>query len=368
MPKPILFLFSLVILLLVQQTSAFAQIPSGPSNLVYIRHRQGDGFQLVSLSRSGQQVFEVSHDDCYRLSPATTYLALFSPESEQIHIFRLSNGMSVRIIARARTQAACSFNWRSDSVLELLDSSTIIDVRQDPVSPTPEETTASEQETTVPHLLLDDFRLTSPDNSLIVYNRCASGEYTISVTGNQQCTSAEEIIIYDFATEQVVEVLEDTHQVRFVLTEYDHLAFSFAGISWSPSGRYLAYRTYPANQNTPPFQIYDTYIEQYVPTSLPETLSIDWFKGFVWTQNEQGLAFWIRDYEATGSRLAILDVDSRKVTYSNDLYELAAAGWGTGLGNTIVFLNSERILIEFAVDTGQIRTLDTDVWDILRHP
>jgi hypothetical protein len=351
-------------MMLIAYVGTSAQAASGASNLIYIRQKQEDGFQLVSLSSSGQQVFQVLRDNCAMLSPNMTYLALSHPESKTIEVYQLSDGEIISNIPLETTQSGCDFSWQNETVLNLLDAS--INVLDGRIHSIAEQTPSTRPQVTVPDLLADDFRLMSPDNSLIVYNRCEGGEFTSNrFTSDRECTSEEEVVIYDLRRRQVVQALQDTQQGRFVLDEYEHLAFSFIGISWSPSGRYLAYRTGSATQGIPPLRIYDTYANRYIDLELPPSWDIDWFKGFVWTRNEQSLAFWVRNNEVQGERLAIADVETGQVTFSAMQYQLAQANWERGLGNTVVFVDSDHNLVEYDLDTGNTTVLDTDVSDIL---
>src|SRR5690606_24999025 len=229
-----------------------------------------------------------------------------------------------------------------------------------------EQTPSARPPVTVPDLLADDFRLMSPDNSLIVYNRCAGSQFTTGVfTDDQSCTSEEDVVIYDLRTQQVVQVLEDAQQGYFILDESENLAFSFGGISWSPSGRYLAYRTASSDQGVPPLRIYDIRDRRYLDLHLLALLEIDWFKGFTWVQGDQRLAFWSRDYEVEGQQLAVVNLQTGEVSFSRMRYQLAQANWEQGFGNTIVFVDSEHNLVEYDLDTDNTTVLDTDVWDIL---
>lgn len=371
--------FSIVlvaVLMLIAYIDVLAQEVSESANLIYIRQRREERFQLVSLSSAGRQVFEISQDDCYSLSPGATYLALSSPASREIDIYRLSDGENISSVSLKNTQSSCAFGWQSETVLNLLDSlttqvpvvETAINILDGSVLPVEEQTPRAHPPVTVPDLLVDDFRLMSPDNSLIVYNRCAGSQFTTGVfTDDQSCTSEEDVVIYDLRTQQVVQVLEDAQQGYFILDESENLAFSFGGISWSPSGRYLVYRTATADQGIPPLRIYDTLNRRYIDLNFAAALEMNRVKGFVWIQGEQNLAFWVTDHAALGERLVVAAVETGQINVSNMVYHLAQASWASGLGNTIVFVASEYNLVEYNLDTDTTTVLDTDVWDILNR-
>lgn len=371
MNKRNLLTILITVLMLFPYVKVSAQEANPSGNLIYIRQRREEGFQLVSLSSAGRQVFNISRDDCSILSPDRTYLALSRSDSKEIDIYRLSDGEIISTTPLEETQSGCAFRWQSETILNLLDSSgtvveTSMNVLDGTILSVEEQTPSARPPVTVPDLLADDFRLMSPDNSLIVYNRCAGSQFTTGVfTDDQSCTSEEDVVIYDLRTQQVVQVLEDAQQGYFILDESENLAFSFGGISWSPSGRYLAYRTASSDQGVPPLRIYDIRDRRYLDLHLLALLEIDWFKGFTWVQGDQRLAFWSRDYEVEGQQLAVVNLQTGEVSFSRMRYQLAQANWEQGFGNTIVFVDSEHNLVEYDLDTDNTTVLDTDVWDIL---
>lgn len=371
MNKRNLLTILITVLMLFPYVKVSAQEANPSGNLIYIRQRREEGFQLVSLSSAGRQVFNISRDDCSILSPDRTYLALSRSDSKEIDIYRLSDGEILSTTPLEETQSGCAFRWQSETILNLLDSSgtvveTSMNVLDGTILSVEEQTPSARPPVTVPDLLADDFRLMSPDNSLIVYNRCAGSQFTTGVfTDDQSCTSEEDVVIYDLRTQQVVQVLEDAQQGYFILDESENLAFSFGGISWSPSGRYLAYRTASSDQGVPPLRIYDIRDRRYLDLHLLALLEIDWFKGFTWVQGDQRLAFWSRDYEVEGQQLAVVNLQTGEVSFSRMRYQLAQANWEQGFGNTIVFVDSEHNLVEYDLDTDNTTVLDTDVWDIL---
>jgi WD40 repeat protein len=374
MKKGSFFIILVAVLMLLVYIDLLAQEANEPANLIYLRQRSETGFQLVSLSAAGQQVFEIVQDDCYSLSPDAAFLAVSNPISDAIDVYRLADGENIRTILLENVQSSCGFRWQSETVLSFSGGpttqtsavETTIDILDGRMLSAGELLPSAPPSVTVPDLLADDFRLTSPDNSLIVYNRCAGSAFTTSaLTGDQVCSSQEEVVIYDLRTQHVEQVLADTQQGRFVLDADERLAWSFGGISWSPSGRYLAYLTSPADANTPPLRIYDVREERSIDLVFAEGLEMVKLRGFVWSQDEQYLAFWVNDYVARSERLAVAEVETRQVRVSSTLVQPAPANWGRGLGHTVVFVDRENRLIEYQLSTGTTTILDTDVWDIL---
>lgn len=366
--KILLSIFSAALMLFANVSSAQEADTSG--NLIYIRQEREDGFQLISLSLESRQVFDISRDDCSQLSPDRTYLALSPANSNELHVYRLADGVLISTLAVEDTQTNCDFRWRSETILDFLDrSGTLVErtvsVLDGTVLSEAEETLSPRPSLIVPDLLADDFRLLSPDDSLIVYNRCKGNAFTTNTfTGDLVCSSEEEVVVYDLKTQQVYEVLSDARQGHFVVGEYELLAYSFGGIDWSPSGRYLAYVTTNADTSIPPLRIYDTHDRRYIDLFFPRDLGMNRVKGFVWSQNEEALVFWGMDHAALSERLVIAEVDTGQVRVSSTLYDLAQAGWARGLGNTIVFVDSENNLVEYDLDTNRTIVLDTDVWHV----
>src|SRR5690606_26847611 len=203
MNKRNLLTILITVLMLFPYVKVSAQEANPSGNLIYIRQRREEGFQLVSLSSAGRQVFNISRDDCSILSPDRTYLALSRSDSKEIDIYRLSDGEILSTTPLEETQSGCAFRWQSETILNLLDSSgtvveTSMNVLDGTILSVEEQTPSARPPVTVPDLLADDFRLMSPDNSLIVYNRCAGSQFTTGVfTDDQSCTSEEDVVIYD---------------------------------------------------------------------------------------------------------------------------------------------------------------------------
>jgi hypothetical protein len=365
-----------IMLILLSCVGAMAQDINEEQNLVYIRQKQANGFQLVSVSSGGRQVFEVAQNACYSLSPGMTYLALSTSGSTAINIFRLSDGAKISSIPPLSRQTSCDFSWRSETVLDIGESingqpsavNHAINILDGSPASLGEQPSVAPTEVAPSNLLADDFRLKSPDDSLIVYNRCISGDYTTDSSGDQICASDEELVIYNLKTQEDIQALEDTNQGRFVVSEYAQLAYSFSGIGWSPSGRYLAYLTTSDDRGTPPLRIYDTQDRRYLDFDFLALPGIDKFRGFVWTRDEQSLAFWVIDYDVEGERLAWANVGTRQIGISNTEYQLTQTNWTPGRDNrTIVFIDSELNLLEVNLDSDNATVVDTDVWDILSH-
>jgi WD40 repeat protein len=350
-----IFIF-LTLLIVCMPVSAQADVSRKP--FVYLRTNGEYGRQLVILANGNRYVFNITSESCWRLSPNTAYLAFTDPDTDMISIYDLNSGRNLQSIQNTKVSANCALRWINNTNLQLLvtqenrdnlpqQSFNVVTGMLEPIGQI--ESLGFPED-----LLEDDFRLLSPSGNLIVYNRCPNAKYRIGLfDDDQHCQTEEAITVYDLESHETIATLEDTHQGMFVLLDYKMLFAAFGGIDWSPSGRYLIYRAHLDDLHGSRIRIYDVQNRQFIDTNNEDLDDLNTFKGFVWTANEESVAFWNQDFDAPGQQLVIIDITTHTMTVSDLHFDLAPARWSLGIENTFMFIDSDQ------------QVLDSQVIDIL---
>lgn len=363
------------ILALVSAFSTLGQATALSSPLVYIRAKDAQGFELVSLSLTERHTFNIDAAGCFTLSPAGDYLAYAAKDSGKIEVYRLEIGDLLREIPVANSGSSCEFVWIGETVLKVEDATTSgtsgtqsIDVITGMPATVQDEahSVPTMSPIALPGWLPDDFRLFSPDRTHAVYNRC-NGEYVISPFGDHSCIAQEEVVIYDIVGGVTEVVLEDVNQgLYFAVNSLDFM-YGSDGIDWSPAGRFLIYRTAASPSYTiAPFRIYDTRTQQISDVAFPSSMDRVGLTGFRWSSDEQTVAMWLRDYAAGGDKLGVAFTDGKSPIVSSTTFQLAPANWTWRRdGTSIVYIDVDGNLVEYDIPTGNRSTLDTNVRDII---
>jgi hypothetical protein len=344
-----------------------AQEASEALDLIYIRDKQESGYELVSLSSAGRHAFHIAPEDCWTRSPSKRFIVIQEANAVAISVFQRATGQ-IRHIPIDAGQASCNVSWYEDEkVVAFLDSSegqapeitfaiNIFNgevVSVDRPTPTPP--------LMIPDYVPDDFMLFSPNRSLVVYNRCEGGEYSTGFDGDYFCTSIENLVIYSLTSGEIVATLENTNQDWLVGPGGSNVDHLWWGIEWSPSSRYLVYRTAPSEIR---LRIFDVDERRDLAVRYPQDADFNRIRGFRWLRGEAKVAFWLNSFTELGERLALLSTETGAITISSNRFYPAFTGWAAS-DDTVVFVDADRNLVMQNLETEDSAILDTAVWNIL---
>ncbi|MCL4252742.1 MAG: PD40 domain-containing protein [Anaerolineae bacterium] len=276
--------------------------------LIYVKWVDEDGqWMYVIWHGSEMSTYQPANGECTAISPDGKYLAWSTEDAETLKIFDFSTMELLYQQEWDETWNPCYLVWTSPntivfSVGEIRLISPNFKFENFMLTELPRETPELPVYPSLPNFYPEsknNFILQNPTNpNIYFYERCLLGY----IDQDGFCP-ANRMIIYDVATEQDIEIIEDVisdfFRGRDTLSSYrDNHYISAELASWSPDGRYLAYFDKFSLGNIGNLGIYDlqsdTYFEDveklYNPNInqpfrnlwLDNTTFVLWHTGLFW--------------------------------------------------------------------------------------
>jgi hypothetical protein len=293
-----------------------------PGHLLYVKRTDDGVTQYIHRSGDEHTTFEVAEDQCYNISQSRRYLSLAIPEEEAIQIYDLWTGEMILEVEPDATWDLCFLGWTIDDRLIIPQKAdprqiTLLDIETgNVVEPEAYTVPTSTLPDELPRLAPGAMALRSISREIVVYDQCLP-KVDSEVLGELTCLGDSQIVIYSIPEQQIIHILEDTNRSIFG----DQFAL-FASLS--PSGRYLFYATTGPDALSP-YRLYDVVAEQYLDLSNIPDISLDHFKGFRWSPDEQRMTLALHEERFVSEfsrRIAVLDISSGDFTILNDIYEV----------------------------------------------
>lgn len=357
--------------------------------LIYLRARGQQG-QYVRLSSTFQQVYNLPMDKCSLRSLDATYVA----ESP------LPNKSGDLIVRRLDTQAiiiqtpwraewdACYINWSTDTVLTIRQHGTqqdffYFDVSSGTLTPV-SNPYVPPQYPSLPGWIPSiptNFILPSPQAQVYLYERCTGLQTDPS---GHVCASKSDFVIYDAIQQDVLHVLQQPNgdRIRGYVGTYpppDRDPGSYPAAAWSASGRYLAFQRYAVNP-------YDYFTLSVYDVTSGQYENIDWMnpeldknRALEWSPQGNKLAFWTigrfgeyqnNDNYDTLRTPVIFDAETGQFTICDQPFDIDAEHAGKAFtwspdGQTLVFVDANKNLIDMNVSSGITTILDSQVDSVI---
>ncbi|MDX2075513.1 MAG: hypothetical protein SFZ02_03725 [bacterium] len=271
--------------------------------------------KMVFVARYGEEVitYELGEGECGDISDDGRYLALSTEQAQILEIIHFPSKNVVFSRSWETEWNPCELFWISDNWL-MIGTSDI----QDPIFrfenfalyPVPYETIFLDYPSLpnfFPNTLESFIQQSTTNPDIYLYERCLSGR----ALGRIECGIVTEMVVYDLANNQELEVLENAYSNTFrgyyvdTSKPYNRNYISASLVSWSPDGRYIAYFYSPnTDYSEGKIIIYDIEQDIYLPDPVNLSFEPNIWVPLQWSSNNI-LVYWMK--APPGATAAISD-------------------------------------------------------------
>ena len=376
----------LLVWVLPTQSQEFAD-----GQLVYTRQISEGFTEIVVVFNETRLALTIQPSECFSLSRNLDLVAVSQKQNpENIRIIALETQAPVQTIDwQIEWTSPCTFSWVDDNRLLIIDQErplALLDARSSEgliedaasLAELSSQPLTDQEIDALPNLLtfsgLPQPYIMSPDSRLILYQSCPNGIARITTSGLDTCASPE-YHIYDTSSASIVETLS-----YYPSLDRDPIITFPIYFSWSPSGRYLAFkadRVYNpvTSSQFPPSRvmIYDILEDRYINAIgesefvLSDEQSLLLTYPMYWSPDEQNIAFWfdaqgVGPDTATNLIFGYTGIESEElITITREFFDIRPDRWRWMLdSSSVAILERSGDLIELGLD-GSTRLLDTNV-------
>lgn len=368
--------------------------------LLFYRQLPDGNRQIVSIGNQATHRIDFSEQQCFRISNLNDRVAIVDKEMpKNITVLRLDGTLELEVDwdNSMEWNTPCSFSWGADDLHLLVYTRTdelgttqpafyMLDVSSGEITGPHSLTsvycstgssdvygphgrvagmTCAELTSQLPGLPEDAFFSVAPDSRFILFDRCVSGDFRInSRFETEECVGPSEAAIYDLELNELVTVLVDAPSLE---RNRRNGLFSPTGnrFTWSPSGRFLAYKPYSDALN-----IFDVQLRQYWSPITIEITSYSFgnLSSFQWSPDESRLALWLYSENGQDYIGGMFDSNTEDLKFMNESYPSVAtypSHWYWSPDNeTIAFVSSGNLFL-WNVNTGDGVFVEDNVAQIL---
>jgi hypothetical protein len=290
-----------ILCLLLVQASVLAQEESEQTvemSGVLIYETETDGQVAYVRHSAGQRdAFVIPPDQCAAITDDGTSVAVAGRDAGLLRVIELESQAVLLEVPWDDAWERCAFGWRSATQLVLppvdrAAQAAILTLPEGVIVPADTLPVADVVWPDLPHWVPGTFRLASPDRTRVFYEYCpdamADGETWESKT---ECFEPPTYRVYDPETRETVFETNDVSQV-YLPIRLGPDPESYASVSWSPDGRYIAYISAQYTlEPVLPVRVIDVESRAFMPGSRPY-YDIAVFNGLNWSPDSSVVAFW----------------------------------------------------------------------------
>jgi len=356
-----IFLVALVVLLaelLSVQSHSLAQEKSSSGYLVYIKQTEDGVSEILSLDIANQHKSSIlikSDEWCFELT--NDAFVVYQGDKNELALYSIPDFLQKRSWIPQSILANCHIDarngafviWSNESQVAYqfsAESDSLRGIRQSSVNRISSQLPFQAPFTTAFY---------DPQRRYAFYGQC--DQLGMSDDGSR-CLGKIEKIIYDINSQTIIATLPDAYEP---LQDEAYIRFphSLPGIFWSPSGRFLLYRTVTP---TGVYRIFETQTRNTQSIKTLDSIGFSPLSEFTWSHDETQVAFWIPKSDLSTYSLGILDVTSHVVIIHPSPHELSSGYllWSPNDAQ-VGFINSQRELVIQDAITGFTRVVDNNV-------
>ncbi len=316
-----IFLVTLVVLLggfFGVQSHGLGQEKPSSGYLIYIKQTEDSVSEIRSLDIANQHKSSIvikSDDWCFELT--NDAFVVYQGDKNALTLYSIPDFLQKRSWIPQSIVANCHIDarngafviWSNESQIAYQfseESDSLRGIRQSLVN------TVSSQ---LPFQAPFTTAFFDPQRRYAFYGQC--DQLGLSSDASR-CSGKIEKIIYDTNSQTIVATLPDAYEP---LQDEAYIRFppALPGIFWSPSGRFLLYRTVTS---TGVYSIFDTQTRNIQSIKTLDPIDFSPLSEFTWSHDETRVAFWIPKNDLSTYSLGILDVTSHAVIIHSNLHEL----------------------------------------------